>query len=276
MTRKIKGLIGSTPFLFLFGIKPAKKRYSFKDNLLIAHRGLFNNNDIPENSMKAFEKAIEKNYGIELDVHITKDKKIVVHHDDNLKRICNIDKKIKDIRYNEIKKYNLLSTEEKIPLLSEVLKKVNGKVPLIIEIKADYIKYKEICIEVAKLLDKYTGKFFIESFHPLVLQWFKKNRPEIIRGQLSMNYSQFVTAKTFIPGFILTNLLMNFLSKPDFIAYNHKDTSNFSLKLCKRIFKVSLAAWTIKTEEDIKKLKNDFNIFIFEGFEPKLNKNCLN
>lgn len=270
MKNKLKKIILTTPFLFLVGIKPIKKRYNFNQKIYIAHRGFFNNKDIPENSLLAFQKAINYNYGIELDVHITKDNQIVVHHDDTLERICNTDKKISEITYKELNNYKLLETNEKIPLLTETLKLINGKVPLIIEIKADYIKYKKICIKVAKIIEKYNGFVLIESFHPLVLNWFKHNKPEIIRGQLAMNYYHFANVKTFIPGFILTNLLTNFLSKPDFISYNYKDFNNFSLKLCKKIFKTSLAAWTIKSEKDLNLLKENCNIFIFEGFKPTL------
>ena len=91
------------------------------DNL-IAHRGFHNlEKNIPENSIKAFKEAIKNNYVIELDIHRTKDNKLVVFHDYNLKRVCGIDKTIESCTYKELSKLYLFNTSSKIPLFSEVL-----------------------------------------------------------------------------------------------------------------------------------------------------------
>ena len=105
---------------------------------LIAHRGYHNLKlGIPENSIIAFEKAIQHNYIIELDVHILRDDMVVVFHDDNLDRMTGMNKNIKLTTYNEIKNLNLGNTEYRIPLIEEVLKQINGRVPIIIELKTD-------------------------------------------------------------------------------------------------------------------------------------------
>ena len=101
------------------------KDLDFLKSNIIAHRGAFNNKDIPENSIKAFEKAIEKNYIIELDVHILKDNTIVVYHDDNVKRLTGVDKSIIDFNYSQLKELSLLNTKYKIPRLIDVLELVN-------------------------------------------------------------------------------------------------------------------------------------------------------
>ena len=101
----------------------------------IAHRGLHNNDTIPENSLKAFQKCIDKNIPIELDVRVTKDKQIVVFHDDKLSRMTEIDGYVNNIDYADLLSARLLKTNEKIPLFSEVLELVNGKVPILIEVK---------------------------------------------------------------------------------------------------------------------------------------------
>ncbi|MGN1296607.1 MAG: glycerophosphodiester phosphodiesterase family protein, partial [Candidatus Aphodocola sp.] len=112
------------------------KDLEFLSRSLIAHRGYHNNKKgIPENSVLAFKKAIDNKYLIELDVRLTKDKKLVVFHDGNLKRVCGVNKRVKDLTYRELLKYNLFDTTLKVPLFSDVIKLVNGKVPILIETK---------------------------------------------------------------------------------------------------------------------------------------------
>ena len=95
---------------------------------IIAHRGVFNNKDIPENSLKSFREAVKLNYDVEFDIHLTKDNILVVFHDDNLKRMTGSDKNIQDCTYDEIKDLKLLNTNEHIPTLDEVLKVIDNKV----------------------------------------------------------------------------------------------------------------------------------------------------
>ena len=111
-------------------LKPYTERY-------VAHRGLFNNKDVPENSLKAFRKAVESGYGIELDVQLTTDDRLVVFHDVSLYRMTGIDKNLTDCSYEELLTYHLLDTDEKIPLFSDVLKVLQPDTRLIIEIKPE-------------------------------------------------------------------------------------------------------------------------------------------
>ena len=146
-----------------------------KTTKLIAHRGLHKGREIPENSMLAFQKAVEKNYGIELDITISKDNEIVVFHDDTLNRLCNVNGNIEDFEYSFLKKLKLYETQEHIPLFSEVLDLTKNKVPLIIEIK----KHKNIGIletKLCELLNNYAGEYYICSFEKEILTWFKKNK----------------------------------------------------------------------------------------------------
>ena len=148
------------------------KDLEFLKNNLIAHRGC-HNELIPENSMPAFSKAIKNNLIIELDIHLLKDNKVVVFHDDNLKRMTGLDKPIKDLTYEEVRKLKLLNTNYKVPLLSDVLELINGKVPVIIELKYD-TKYGLLESELLKILKNYKGLYAIKSFNPLSLYYFKK------------------------------------------------------------------------------------------------------
>ena len=153
-----------------------------------AHRGLHDNaGDAPENTLAAFEKAVRHGYGIELDVQATRDGRVVVAHDFNLKRICGVDRDIDTLTYAELRRYPVFESGQTIPLFAEALKLVDGKVPLIVE-----LKYKNgrsrICERTDRLLRRYPGAYCVESFHPAALCWYRLNRPKVCRGQLSSNF----------------------------------------------------------------------------------------
>lgn len=254
---------------FLILLKPNRMRENAMkpfEETFIAHRGYFNNEDIPENSLPAFALAVENGYGIELDVQLTTDGKLVVFHDDSLKRVCGVKKKLTDLSYDKLSDMRLLETDCEIPLFEDVLKLVDGKVPLIVEIKAHgpFIKTSEA---VAKMLDSYGGQFCIESFNPVVVNWFKKNRPAWIRGILASNYLR-APKKTLAQRVLVTNLLFNAYCKPDFVAFNHEFVNSFSLKLCKKLYNCNMVAWTIRSQEELDSASKFFSVFIFEKFVP--------
>lgn len=236
-------------------------------NVPIAHRGLFNNRDIPENSLPAFQKAVDAGYGIELDVQMTADGKLVVFHDANLKRMCGINKDLTDLSLKELQKLHLLETGILIPLLEEALRVINGRVPLIVEIKQEGNR-KETTRKTAAMLDRYQGEFCVESFHPLIVYWFKKNRPHVIRGQLSTDYFMEKVKLNPLVKFVLTNMMMNWLTRPDFIAYRHTCSKKLSFRICKKLYPVVCAAWTVKSMEEWKSASEDFQIMIFDSFIP--------
>ena len=146
---------------------------SFK-NLVIIHRGNYTYK-YPENSIPAFKECIRNNQMIELDIHIIKDGTLVVFHDNDLIRMCNNEKCLKDLTYEELKKCKLLNTEYNIPTFNEVLQLVNGKVPLDIEIKNDVLN-KNIEESVLNLLEKYNGEYILKSFDPRIVRNLKKQR----------------------------------------------------------------------------------------------------
>lgn len=132
---------------------------------IIAHRGLHTEN-FPENSLLAFENAVNNGIAIELDVRLTKDCKLVVFHDKNLFRMTGIDADISDFDYAQLSALTLKDTKEKIPLLTEVLKTVSGKVPIFIEIKeGSPVGILEKRLD--KLLKNYHGDCAVMAFNPL-------------------------------------------------------------------------------------------------------------
>lgn len=209
-----------------------------------AHRGL--HTSAPENTLPAFRLEHDVGYGIELDIRLSKDGEVVVFHDDTLIRAAGIDKRVEDLTYDELTSYGLFGSDEKIPRLADALHAADGA-PLLVEIKATY-DCEALCEKTAEILSCYTGEFAIESFSPIAIRWFAKNRPEFLRGQLSSGFSSGEASDiSFIERFAITNILLNFYAKPDFVAYDLRDVDNLSLRLCQKIFDVPTIYWTVKS-----------------------------
>ncbi|MFV0274763.1 MAG: glycerophosphodiester phosphodiesterase family protein [Bacilli bacterium] len=239
------------------------KDLNFLYGIYITHRGMFNNADIPENSIKAFKLSLENNHPIELDVQLSKDGKIVVYHDKNLKRLTNVNSKLSDLDYDNISNLSLLKTEEKIPLLEEILKLINGKVFILIELKK-YENGYELEKRLSKMLDNYNGKFAIQSFDPTTIIWFKNNRPNFIRGQLSYDYSR----NNKLPNFqkiALKNLYYNFFGKPDFVSYALRSMPNKYVENYRKNNPVLI--WTINDKHDMKIARQYGDGFIVNNIE---------
>ena len=143
----------------------------------IAHRGL-HSDLVPENSLTAFRLAVEKCLSIELDVRLTKDCRIVVFHDNDLMRMCGIEGKVFDYTYEQLSAFKLKNSDEKIPLLSEVLKTVDGKVPLLIELKGGAL-FGELESRLDHMMKKYKGEFAVQSFNPFSVMWFRFHSPKV-------------------------------------------------------------------------------------------------
>lgn len=246
-----------------------KDRMKDFEKQYIAHRGFHDNQSgCPENTMAAFSQAVERGYGIELDIQLTKDKIPVVFHDYDLKRAAGIQKRVDRCTFDELRRYPLFGSEERIPALSEVLKLVRGQVPLIVEIKVE-LKYRETCEIVARLLDYYHGVYCVESFSPLAIRWFKLHRPMVIRGQLATNHRREGLKTPWYLDGILTNCLLNGISKPDFIAYNCLYKNTLPVAVLRRFYKCKMAAWTIESQKDLEKYRKYFDVFIFDSFVPQ-------
>jgi len=234
-----------------------------------AHRGLHQSHrNSPENSMKAFRLAVEHHYGIELDVQLSKDKIPVVFHDYSLKRVCGIDKKVCELTLRELQQLNLYQSKEQIPTFQSVLNLINGQVPLIVEFKVSSTD-TSVCSIAATMLDQYNGLYCIESFNPLVLIWYRKKRPSIMRGQLSSNLIKDKEIGNTSLHFILQHLLLNFLTKPDFISFNYTHRNMLSFVLCRHLYKIPTFAWTIRSQEGLDESKKSFDYFIFDHFTPQ-------
>ena len=229
---------------------------------LIAHRGYYNNKKgIPENSVLAFKKAIDNNYLIELDVRLTKDKKLVVFHDDNLKRVCGVNKMVKDLTYRELLRYNLFDTTLKVPLFSDVIKLVNGRVPILIETKY-HNRYGVLEKILINELSNYKGLYAIQSFYPMSLLWLKRNTKDIPIGLLSSNFKNDLNRLKSIIG---KTLILDLFFKTDFISYDVKGLPNNYLSYKRN--KKKIVIWTIKNKKDYDLARQYTDSLICENFD---------
>ena len=251
--------------LYLWMIAPARKPYpeSFRRDVLYAHRGLHDgNHDVIENSMRAFTLAVENGYGMEMDLQSTRDGKVVVHHDLNTLRVCGTDAEIEQTDYADLPK---LPDGTPIPLFADFLRLVDGKTPLIIELKR-HKQYLRTVTAALSLLQEYHGDYCLESFDPIIVRHLKKHAPDTLRGQLSTGY--FGEGVGALSAFLLKHLLINALSRPHFIAYDFSHDSTPSLWLVRRLFKPVLVAWTVRTQDDLDAARKRYDAVMFEGFVP--------
>lgn len=253
--------------LFFYLVAPGRRRDTGRfERKAFAHRGLFDNKGgIPENSLAAFRRARAHGYGVELDVQLSKDGQVVVFHDDTLDRVCGVPGHLYEKDYAELKKLRLLGTEEGIPLFSDVLAALDG-MPVICEIKVpEGQDAAEICAKAAPFIDGYKGDICIESFDPRAVRWFRKNRPEMVRGQLTMNFMKEPCGEPFFLRVAMSYLLVDVLGRPDFIAYGDYTGDTLGFKAA-RLFHPMLAAWTVTSQEQQDQLKSRYHTVIFEQY----------
>lgn len=251
--------------LFLFLLMPErtdKKRFAAFWGVNHAHRGLHTpDGSIPENSLAAFDAAKRAGYGIELDVQLSSDGQVVVFHDDELERVCGVPGRVDSYTYDELRSLRLDGTDQHIPLFSEVLELVDGAVPLIVELKMGP-QNDRLCREVHEILAAYTGSYCVESFDPRIVRWFKKNAPQVLRGQLSAPPE---VLESGLSGCIVAWGLSHFLGRPHFIAYQTAKMPWPILIARKFAFRV---VWTLTPKYDIESWQRKSDAAIFEHYTP--------
>lgn len=256
---------------YLIAIYPDTSRKSKMapyEKRFIAHRGLFDNKTIPENSLPAFRKAVANHYGIELDLQLTKDDRLVVFHDNTLERMTSVSGNLRDFTYEQLQDLSLLNTSEKIPLFSDVLKVLHPDTPLIIEIKGEYRPIETVMKAVEETRD-YKGLYNMESFNPQIIRYLRMNEPQIVRGQLSYNYLADPERLFNIPlSFMLSYLMFNIYTRPDYIAYDTLSSSNLSFQIISKLFKAECVAWTVNSKEEFEEKKHLYQCFIFDSYIP--------
>ena len=252
------------PVWFSLPGRASKKQRSRFSGVNFAHRGLHTRDmSVPENSIKAFYDAASAGYGIELDVQLSKDGQVVVFHDDTLNRVCGVDARVNEKNYSELKTLSLRNTAETIPLFTDVLAVINGRVPLIVELKTAGKKNRELCEKTYEILSKYSGLYCIESFDFRIVLWFRMHHPEIIRGQLATEAKKYdLQSKT--TGWLLSKNMFNTVARPHFMAYDVDAEFPLTCRLSKLLGMVMIG-WTSHSAENEKTCDS----VIFEFYRPE-------
>ena len=228
-----------------------------------AHRGL-HGNGVVENTLPAFRAAREKGYGVELDVRLSRDGQVIVFHDDTLTRLAGDDRPCEALRYDELSALSLRGGEGSIPTFRQALEILDGKVPLLVEIK-NCDNWRVLCKKTCVLLSAYRGPVLVESFNPLIVRWFRKNHPEYPRGQLVGRPVSYVAARMGIAGaLLLSSLALNWLSRPNFIAYDVHCGRCAAPRLNCAVFHSAAAVWTVRDRETFEKARARGLMVIFE------------
>ena len=241
-------------------IKPQVIDHSWLFDKPIAHRGL-HGGGIIENSLTAYEAAIQKGFNIEIDVHILADDELVVFHDNTLERIFGESIELQDLTYDQLSRFTLPFVNERIPTFKEVLDYVNGRTGLLIEIKT-YVRTR-VAERMAELLENYHGNYAIQSFSPTALSWYRKHVPTCPIGILASDVVSFA-------------LYWSKRIRPDFISYmvsNLNDRRSIIL----RGKTPKVLAWTVTNPILEKKARTYAENIIFEGYLPDPNaKSVIN
>ncbi len=256
--------------LYLFLITPRTIRRKTPPGWFrgyFAHRGL-HGEDAPENSLQAFRLAAEYGFGVELDVRLTLDGQLAVHHDETLLRTCGVDRRIADMTMAEIQQFRLMGTSQTVPRFEDVIREIGGRVPMIVELKTAGKRNGELAERVHRLVRPITGTVCVESFDPRLMCWFRRRAPDIFRGQLAYDPAK-KGEKRGLRYTLGAHLMMNFLSRPDFVAYDHETDRNLSFRLMRALFHPPAAAWTVRSLDTSKNLLHRYNVQIFEGFLPE-------
>ncbi|MBB3591373.1 glycerophosphoryl diester phosphodiesterase [Rhizobium sp. BK529] len=227
--------------------------------LPIAHRGYHDlNNAIWENTLSAFSRAVEAGFAIECDLHYASDGVPVIFHDEDLERLCNLKGDVRERTSGELGLIAVGGTKDKVPTLKQLLDLVQGKVPLVLELKgrdADDEGFAETVLEV---LEGYEGKVALMSFD----HWLLKDLKD-----LNAPYPVGLTANGNTPEEYATHEKAMRLGL-DFISYYYGDLPNPFITT-QRDCGVPVITWTVRDEEARKRTFDHADQMTFEGFDPR-------
>jgi len=222
------------------------------NKLPIAHRGLHSNaNNIYENTKESFLAAVNENYAIECDVVLSKDHEVVVLHDENLKRLCNLDKNVSNLTMNELRSLKIYESNSNIISLDEMLHVVSAHVPIIIEIKGKFTPFIEERIQ--EIIRSYRGPIALKTFNLKSVEWLIKFLPYVYKGLvIDSNTNNFEA---------ILDLNIDFVSC---------DIEYIESNLVDRVKKKGLPiiTWTVDNEDKKKKANLIADNIIFENIRP--------
>lgn len=230
----------------------------------IAHRGLFDSQR-PENSMAAFRHALSRGMPFELDVHLARDGLLVVVHDRDLMRMTGRRIATADIDRKLLGQLRLLSSEEPIPLLAEVLEEVNGRVPVLLDLwhPAGRVS-SELERRVASLIRDYPGPLAVQSFHPLSVLYLRRLISDHPVGQVSGR----LDSVGRLTGAVGRSMATNLVTRPDFVNFELAGLPARSVEFWRDRRGIPVVAWTVRSADDEDRAKSLASNFLFDSYLP--------
>ncbi|MDO4851793.1 MAG: glycerophosphodiester phosphodiesterase family protein [Clostridia bacterium] len=259
-------------YVFLIACaKPSKEQTAPFQNLNCAHRGFYEKDQsVPENTLRAFERAVEHGYGVELDVQLTKDGEVVVFHDDIVDRETEYKGRVDSFTLEELQAMSLFGTHGdklNIPLFTDVMAVLDGKSPTIVELKSTE-NYEELCQKTLKILRTCKGPYCVESFDWRIVRWFRLHAPDLMRGQLTESYAGWRHSLPVLPALAMSHLWTNVLTRPHFIAYGSMKQP-LALRLARPMGAFTVY-WTEEPSSDHETLKKRYDCRIFQHYSPEI------
>lgn len=238
----------------------------------IAHRGLHDlANGVVENSLSAADAAIAGRYGIECDVQLSADGEAMVFHDFVLDRLTAETGNLNARTAAELGAITLKGGNDRIPTLTELLDRVAGRVPLVIEIKSRFDGDLALVRRTVELVKQRAGQpIVLESFDPGIIASLRALAPTVPRGIVAMNdysYQDYVGLDA-TQKHALANLLHFNESRPDFLSWKVADLPSAAPFLCQKALGLPVTAWTVRDPEDRERAKLHSDQMVFEGFRP--------
>jgi glycerophosphoryl diester phosphodiesterase len=239
----------------------------------IAHRGFHQADDgIIENSPSAIRQAMDRNFAVEVDVQETADGEALVFHDYTLDRLAEGTGPVIGQTAAALTGVHMKTGSDRLWLLRELFDLVDGKVPLVIEIKSlmrrdaqgDFVR------RVADQVAGYRGPACIKSFDPDMLSIARSHRPEVLRGIVAdgarpgQDYARF----SRVDRFILRHILHAPRTRPHFISYGVNDLPKAGPSLLRSAFGLPLMCWTVRTRDQRDRARRYADQIVFEGFDP--------
>ena len=238
----------------------------------IAHRGLHDRaNGVIENTLSAADAAIARGFAIECDVQLTADGEAVVFHDFTLERLTaqtgDVDKsKAADLAKIAIRD----SRSDFIPTLQDLLDRIAGRVPLVVEVKSRFDGNMTLTKRTCDILSRYSGPAVVKSFDPAVIATARKVAPTIVRGIVAESHYAHKTNDFMTPAqkYALANLLHFEDTQPQFLSWHVADLPAGPPFLCRLLGRIPVMTWTVRTPEDRKRAQEHADQMVFEGFVP--------
>lgn len=250
---------------YLYMIRCGRVPQRWLTDWYYAHRGL-HDAERPENTMPAFEAACEAGFGIELDVHLSRDGEVVVIHDNTLERLAGRPEAPEDLSAAELAALSILGSPYGAPKLTEVLEMVAGRVPVLIEVKSEGFA-GPLEKATAGVISGYEGKCAVQSFSPFAVRWFMRHDAARPRGQLSCLRSLLDTGVHWLPLFMARHLLSDFVCRPTFISYCKQYLNTWVVRHLRR-GGVPVLAWTVESVREAEAAAPFCDTIIFQNFNP--------